>query len=76
MSLLGIAVQLALTDMLAAITAVGVFLTGIGTYLTHRTGKQVHDSVKTSNGQTIAEIVETIATEQVTVAEHLAQKEE
>ena len=50
--------QLALTDVLAIITAIGVLLTGIGTYMNRYTNKQIHQAVKTKNGHTLAEIVE------------------
>ena len=57
MSLPGIVLQLALTDVLAIITAVGVFLTGLGTWMNRSTLKKTNKAVQTETECTLGELV-------------------
>jgi hypothetical protein len=46
------------TLVIGAVTALGVFLTGLGTYLANRKVEGVHQELRTQNGHTVGQLVE------------------
>lgn len=46
---------------LGAITAVGVFLNGIGTIMQYVKTKEIHNAVQTENGETVGQRIDTMA---------------
>jgi hypothetical protein len=53
-------------EALQAVTAAGVLLTGLGGVRTRKKVDRVHNEVKTTNGHTLGELVETVVAPAVT----------